>query len=34
MPASCIDAVISYHKNKWISPAMELFIRLIKEHLR
>ena len=33
MPASCIDAVISYHKNKWISPAMELFIRLVKEHL-
>lgn len=26
-----ISAVISYHKNKWISPAMELFIRLIKE---
>lgn len=27
-----ISAVCGHHKNKWISPAMELFIRLIKEH--
>ncbi|WP_278246760.1 LysR family transcriptional regulator [Metaclostridioides mangenotii] len=28
-----ISAVCTYHKNKWISPAMELFIRLTNEHL-
>lgn len=28
-----ITAVISYHKNKWISASMELFIRLIKNTL-
>ena len=26
-----ISAVCGHHKNKWLSPAMELFIRLIKE---
>lgn len=26
-----ISAVCGHHKNKWISPAMELFIRLVKE---
>lgn len=26
---TCISAVCAHHKNKWISPAMELFIRLI-----
>jgi DNA-binding transcriptional LysR family regulator len=26
-----IFSMVSYHKNKWISPAMELFIRQIKE---
>lgn len=26
-----ITAVCAYHKNKWISPAMELFIRLARE---
>lgn len=29
-----ITAVCSHHKNKWISPAMKLFIDLSKEHLR
>ena len=28
-----ISAAISRHKNKWISPAMELFIRLLREKL-
>lgn len=28
-----IFSMISYHKNKWISPAMELFIRMTKECL-
>jgi DNA-binding transcriptional LysR family regulator len=28
-----ITAICSYHKNKWITPAMELFIRLLKENL-
>jgi len=26
-----ITALCAYHKNKWMSPAMELFIRLVKE---
>ncbi|WP_039656484.1 LysR family transcriptional regulator [Clostridium tyrobutyricum] len=28
-----ITAICSYHKNKWITPAMGLFIRLLKENL-
>ena len=28
-----IFSMISYHKNKWISPAMELFVRMTKECL-
>jgi len=28
-----ITTICSYHKNKWITPAMELFIRLLKENL-
>lgn len=28
-----ITAICSYHKNKWITPAMELFIRLLHESL-
>lgn len=28
-----ITAICAYHKNKWISPAMELFISLLKENL-
>ena len=27
-----VTVMCSYHKNKWISPAMELFIRLVKEN--
>lgn len=27
-----ITAVCTYHKNKWITPAMELFLRLTREH--
>lgn len=27
-----ITAVCSYHKNKWVTPAMELFMRLTREH--
>ncbi len=27
-----ISAICTYHKNKWISPAMELFIRLLNEN--
>lgn len=30
---SRITVLCAYHKNKWISPAMELFIRLMKECL-
>lgn len=26
-----LDSVYSYHKNKWVTPAMSLFIRLLKE---
>lgn len=26
-----VETVCSWHKNKWITPAMELFIRLVKE---
>jgi len=26
-----ITALCAYHKNKWISPAMELYIGLVKE---
>lgn len=26
-----IDTVCTYHKNKWITPAMDLFIRLLRE---
>lgn len=29
-----ITAVCSYHKNKWITPAMELFIRLLREEMQ
>jgi DNA-binding transcriptional LysR family regulator len=28
-----VSVIFSYHKNKWISPPMELFIRLIRETL-
>ena len=28
-----ITAICVYHKNKWISPAMELFLHLLKEKL-
>jgi DNA-binding transcriptional LysR family regulator len=28
-----ISAICTYHKNKWISPAMELFIRLLNDKL-
>ena len=28
----CITAVCSHHKNKWVTPAMELFMRLTQEH--
>jgi len=28
-----ITTICSYHKNKWITPAMELFVRLLKENL-
>lgn len=35
LQANCSDtkitAIYSYHKNKWVSPAMSLFIQLIKE---
>ncbi|MDL2259034.1 LysR family transcriptional regulator [Eubacteriales bacterium OttesenSCG-928-K08] len=27
-----VSVMVTYHKNKWISPAMELFIRLAREH--
>lgn len=27
-----ITAMVSYHKNKWLSPAMELLLRLLKEN--
>ncbi|HBE77922.1 MAG TPA: LysR family transcriptional regulator [Firmicutes bacterium] len=27
-----IKAVCAYHKNKWVSPSMALFLRLVKEH--
>jgi DNA-binding transcriptional LysR family regulator len=27
-----ITAIYAYHKNKWISPAMSLFIELVKEN--
>lgn len=29
-----IGAVCSYHKNKWITPAMDLFIRLLRERIQ
>jgi len=29
--SASIGTAVSYHKSKWISPAMELFIRLVKE---
>lgn len=29
-----ITAVCSYHKNKWVTPAMELFIRLLREEMQ
>ena len=29
-----IKAVCAYHKNKWITPAMELFIKLLKEYMK
>lgn len=29
--AAKITAIYSYHKNKWISPAMSLFINLVRE---
>lgn len=31
IPNREIGAVCSYHKNKWVTPAMELFIRLLRE---
>lgn len=27
-----ITAIYAYHKNKWISPAMSLFMQLLKEN--
>ena len=32
MKTSEITAVCTYHKNKWITPAMDLLIRLLKNH--
>ena len=32
--AKNITAVCSYHKNKWITPAMDLFIRLLNEKIQ
>ena len=29
-----VRAMLSYHKNKWMSPAMKLFIELVKESFR
>ena len=29
-----IKAVCAYHKNKWITPAMELFIKILKEYMK
>ena len=29
-----VTAVCAYHKNKWVSPAMSLFIELLKENLQ
>lgn len=31
LPVNEISAVCTYHKNKWMSPAMSLFIRLMQE---
>lgn len=32
LPVNEISAVCTYHKNKWVSPAMSLFIRLMQEY--
>lgn len=31
-PNNIMTPIYAYHKNKWISPAMELFIKLLKEN--
>lgn len=31
IPGRAIDAVCTYHRNKWVTPAMELFIRLLSQ---
>ena len=31
IPNNTITAILAYHKNKWISPAMELFLKLLKD---
>lgn len=31
-PWESITAVCSHHKNKWVTPAMELFMELTREH--
>lgn len=31
MEQQSITAICAYHKNKWVTPAMELFIRILKE---
>ena len=33
LPSKKITALCAHHKNKWISPGMELFIRLVKDYL-
>ncbi|MFC3748579.1 LysR family transcriptional regulator [Paenibacillus sp. GCM10012306] len=33
LEAERITAICSHHKNKWLSPAMELFVSLLEEHL-
>lgn len=33
MAREAVTALCAYHKNKWISPAMELFIRLTRESI-
>lgn len=32
IPNNTITAILAYHKNKWISPAMELFLKLLKDN--
>jgi DNA-binding transcriptional LysR family regulator len=33
MSNAAVTAICTYHKNKWISPAIELFLRLLKENI-